>query len=264
MILRPSLVFGEHWEDGGIIQHKTNTYRYWKKKLKREISRALAMRDQQSLASLVHSTVFLRDIHRESVINSRVMILLMSGLSTILPDNDGLRAICTEYYSKMTKSHTVHEQKQIIGEFCHKNDLESSLNSQVDFVVKRSRSSDYHISTLSELRIAVDLFDEQGNDKEKLHILRADYAARVNVLHLVNRLKKSDYHILINRVDKLTNDLESWKSLEKFLSRLEPHEDIADIKTYVKSYWPKYHLQFNVSGDVETIRQRVFEILTDK
>lgn len=236
MILRPSLVFGEHWEDGRIVQHKVNTYRYWKKKLKHEINTALAMRDTKSLAGLVESIVFLRDLNRESVINSKAMILLMSGLSSLLPNDEVLRGICTEYYSKMTKSHKFLEQKLIIGEFCNKVDLQSSLNSKIDFVTKRIRSPDYRISTISELRIAVDLFDvTENNIRQHVSIIKADHTASVPVVDLVKKLKKSDYVVLINRVDKIPSDLESWQALEYFLTALTSSDDILNVKNYIKS-----------------------------
>jgi hypothetical protein len=94
------VAFGERWEDGQDIRHDAS-YAYWRRKIQREITRAVALRDRVSLSALVRLSVLLRDRVLETDIRSTAVLSLVSGVDLLAPLDDGLRPILTEFPSRL-------------------------------------------------------------------------------------------------------------------------------------------------------------------
>lgn len=255
--------FGERWDDGREISHPVSLRVYWRDKLMREITRAIATRDIRRLADLVKYSVLLRKRSDETVISSQAMLTLVSGTACVCPRSDALRAIYMEYLSKLPRGKKAEQCKLILRDVCGKIDYNHMLQHRIVMVNTRSRRPDFAIEDLSELRISKDLFrGSDTNRVQQLAIFRADPTADILITPLMEMLETDDWGLLINRVDRIQDDLESWQCLEAFLRSDRMTDDAMDeLKEYISSYWPRYHKQIEVPAEVQRHRHNVMQIL---
>ena len=255
--------FGERWEDGREVSHPVNLRVYWRGKLMREITRAVATRDVHGLAELVKYSVLLRKRSDETVISSLAMLTIVSGTACVSPRNDALRAIFMEYLAKLPRGKKTEHCKAILRDVCGKIDYEHMLRHTILMVNTRAQHPDCAVEDLSELRICKDLY--KGSDahlRQQLAIFRADPTADILITPLMGMLETRDWVLLINRVDRIQDDLESWRCLEEFLrSDLMDDEAMAELQEYISSYWPAYHKQIEVPEEVQYHRHNVMQIL---
>lgn len=258
----PNLSFGEHWEEGFEVEHRVNTYVYWYKKIQREISRAITLRDRKSLSDLVKYSVLLRDYHRETFISSRSVTSLFSGVAYLAPYEAPFIELFNEYLSKLPNIPKTKSCKLILKTVCNKFNYQKLFQDQLSEITNRP-AGNFEIQNVSELRIAVSLLnDVDEHFPQKLKLFRIDPTIDFPIRTLMPYLEEDDWIHLVNRVDKLPLDLESWECLNEFLSsELMSELIIENIRNYVKSYWVNYHNSIRASEEVNAQRENAFHIL---
>lgn len=259
-----NLAFGERWEDGREIRHSVDTRIYWRDKLKREITRAVAIRDRKSVAELVKFSVLLKNPTRETNLTSQAMMSLVGGIASITPNDPDIRGICTEYLSKLPRNAAKADHcREILKDVCGKIKYGDILEDAISEINDLAHSNNFTIRSMSELRISKDLFrDGDEHLSQRLTIFRTDPTSDILISPLMPFLETGDWIHLINRVDRIQDDLESWKCLDEFLaSDKMTDEALVHLKNYVRSYWPQYHEQIEVPASVQAYRRSVLEFL---
>ena len=260
----PNLSFGEHWEEGFEVEHRVNTYVYWRKMLQREISRAITLRDRKSLSELVKYSVLLRDIDRETFFSSRSVTFLFSGVASLAPHENPFIELFNEYLSKLPNIPKTQSCKMILKTVCKKFNYPKMMQDLLSDITNRL-SGNFEIQNTSELRIAVSLLNDiDEHFPQKLRLFRLDPTIDFPIRTLLPHLEESDWVHLVNRVDKMPLDLVSWQCLDDFIHSDEFGEIALNmIRNYVKGYWIQYHKSIKASDDVEAIKENIFKLLFD-
>lgn len=261
----PNLSFGEHWEEGFEVEHRVNTYVYWYKKIQREISRAITLRDRKSLSDLVKYSVLLRDSHRETFITSRSVTFLFSGVALLAPYEAPFIELFNEYLSKLPNIPKTKSCKLILKTVCQKFNYQKLFQDKLSEITVRL-SGNFEIQDTSELRIAVSLLnDVDEHFPQKLKIFRIDPTIDFPIKTLLPYFEDDDWVYLVNRVDKLPLDLESWECLNDFLQSESMSEvTFESIRNYVKGYWILYHKSFKTSDEINELKENIFHLLFDE
>jgi hypothetical protein len=146
---------------------------------------------------------------------------------------------------------------------CGQIDYASILSEEVSSVKDRALFPDFEITNLSELRICKDTYREPGRFPiQQIQILRVDSAADIRISQLMEHLEIGDWKILVNRVDRLKDDIESWKCLSEFIQGEKMTDEVMmEIRRYVGGYWRKYHQHLEVASCVELYRTTVLRFL---
>ncbi|OHT03186.1 hypothetical protein TRFO_06875 [Tritrichomonas foetus] len=262
MEITPNLSFGEHWEEGIEVQHRVNSFVYWRKKLNREIYRALTLRDRKSLSDLVKYSVLLRDIHRETYISSRSITSLFTVVAMITPHENSFKELFNEYLSRLPKIPKTQQCRILLGSICGKFDYKKIFQDQLSEMTSKS-ATNFAIEDISDLRIAGLLLREVDEHiHQKLKLFRIDPTIDLPLSQLLPHFEINDWVHLVNRVDILTTDFESWKCLDSFLqSEILADNVLDEIRNYTMSYWPSFHASIEVPDVVKEHRDSVFSIL---
>jgi hypothetical protein len=207
----------------------------------------------------------LRDPVAETNIRSKAVLSLVSGVALLAPLDDALRPLFTEFLSRIGRLRKAKHCRAIVSNVCGRTDASALLRQEFSDISIRSRSPDFTIQTVSELRICQDLYGESGEfPVQQMSILRADPAAELDVTPLMELFGEEDWVTLVNRVDRRHSDFESWTCLDALLrSERVSDQGRAEFKTYVGGYWPRYHRQFAVPANVDAARGRVFALLAE-
>lgn len=258
----PNLSFGEHWEEGFEVEHRVNTYVYWHKKIKREISRAITLRDRKSLSELVKYSVLLRDIHRETFFSSRSVTFLFSGVASLAPHENPFIELFNEYLSKLPNIPKTQSCKMILKSVCKKFNYQKMVQDLL-FDITNRPAENFVIQNTSELRIAVSLLnDVDEHIPQKIKLFRVDPTIDFPIRTLIPYLEESDWVHFINRVDKFPLDLASWECLNDFIhTDLISDVTLDNIRNYVNGYWEKYHKSIKGSPEVEALKDNIFQYL---
>ena len=261
----PNLSFGSHWEVGIEVEHRVNTYKYWNKKLKHEIMRSLTLRDRKSLSELVKYCVLLRDINRGTNISSSSVVLLFSSVALITAHEQPFIELMNEFLYKLPKTQKTYSYRLLLNAICKKYNYQKLLKTQVTDVTNKSASENYIVQDLSELRITASLLHNVDDHiQQKLNLLKIDPTIDLPLRGLIPHLTPEYWIYLVNRVDKLPNDFESWEVLDEFMNihAIDDPHTVNEIKSYVNGYWPLYHLPIEVAPDVKIHRDNVFNYLS--
>ena len=239
---RNNVSFGEFWEFSRLINYKVQKDIYWKRKLNKKIQRAFFLRDYKSLAALIQHCYNLRT-KNESVYCSTGMILLMSNISLLKYHDGEYVSIFMEYNRKFSKR-LKSEERELIRDICKKQNYTRLAKKFLEELKRRIRHKNFAIEDVSDLRGYLSLIkvEPQTNVNGMIKLLRKDPCIDIDLTKIYKELEKEDWVILINRVDRLNNDYESWKCLEYFLESNDDMDLIDDVRNYVNDYWPKYHL----------------------
>jgi hypothetical protein len=261
--MQPILGFGDLWEDGQDVRHAVSTDLYWSQKVQREITRAVSERDFPSLASLIRLCVFLRNPLFEVRTRSYPLLSLITGIALICPFDGGFRPLFTEFLSKLPRSRKSGECRAVLMDTCERIDYAAILRDEVSSVRERALIPGFEIANLSELRICKDTYREPGRfPVQQIQILRIDSAADIRISQIIEYLEIGDWKVLVNRVDRLKNDAESWKCLSEFIQSEKMTEQVlVEIRRYVGGYWRKYHREMEVDPFVENYRTAVMRVL---
>lgn len=254
--------FGDHWETGIEVHHRVNSYKYWKRKIQREIHRSVSLRDRKSLSDLVKYSVLLRDAHRETFISSSSVTSLFSGVAYLTPKETPFIEIFTEYLSRLPKLAKTLSCRLVLNTVCMKFNYEKILQEKLGELTTRSSSPFFDVEDVSELRISLSLLhDIDQHYLQKLTLFRKDPTIDLPLQDLMPHFDESDWIYLVNRIDKMPNDLDSWQCFCELLNRCSD-ASIAAIKEYVGSYWTSYHNSIQVPEDVELARTDAFLLLS--
>lgn len=258
----PNLSFGEHWEEGFEVEHRVNTYVYWYKKIQREISRSITLRDRKSLSDLVKYSVLLRDAHRETFITSRSVTFLFSGVASLAPFEGPFIELFNEYLTKLPNIPKTKSCKLLLKTVCKKFNYQKLFQDQLSEITNRL-AQNFEINNISELRIAVSLLnDVDEHIPQKLKLFRIDPTIDFPIRTLIPHLEEDDWVHLVNRIDKLPLDLESWECLNEFIhSETMSNMAMEMLQNYVKGYWIKYHRSIEAPNDVQAKREEIFQFL---
>jgi hypothetical protein len=221
------------------------------------------MRDLVALPELLRFGFLLRNKSAESSFTAPAMMAFVTGIASLTPRDDRFRPIWTEYLSKLKDIPKNSKCRALLSEACRRVDLPLTLALEIDSVDARSSTPESPISTLSELRIYQHIYGEPGaHPIQQLKIIRSDPTAEISVGAIVQYFERDDWVFLINRVDSLYADSDSWFALHSFLrSDLIDESALHAIRQYVSSYWPKYHWQFSVPDGVKEMRDNVIAFL---
>ena len=243
------VVFGDRWEDGLEIEARVDQNEFWKKRLYQEISRALSLRDFHSISHLFKYCALMKS-KREALMTSQNFMYLITEFLKANPRNHDLILICTEYLSKLPRSEksTWISTKNTLQQIC------SRFNTE---------NQDQH----PQIEPPINHILSEGNPNELIFLFRNDPTLDLD-LELISPLFTSeDWKFLIDRVDSLPTDFISWNILKQYLHILpgvnEPDKPqfIQNIHQFVFTYWPRYHLQFEVNDLIQATRNDVFSIL---
>lgn len=258
--------FGERWEDGREIRHQVETKLYWRRKLLREITRSVAIRDRRALAALVHFSALLRDPNCESINTSHSMVSLVAGTASMSPDDESLVSIWTEYLSKLPKQKKNETCRAILDDVCGTLHYKRMMKRGIAALGGRARqgpgSSEFTLHTVSELRMCRNMCENE-NEEAPGHVIaalvKADPAGHFPPGKLAESVSVSDWKMLVNRIDKMPEDAESWASIDALMASDAWNDDMMGaMRRYVCGYWGKFHGRVRFECEYRT---RVMELL---
>jgi hypothetical protein len=191
---------------------------------------------------------------------------LMAGIALNWPFDESFRPILTEFLSKLPRSPRHSDCRAALERACGRADSGPTVRDEVAAVRALALADDFEITTLSELRICESACGESGEFGEsavqRLQILRTDPGADIRITGLIGALAVGDFEILVNRVDRLKGDVESWKCLSEFVQGERMNEEsMIAMRRYVGGYWRKYHGRREVEPFAETYRRTVLSLV---
>ena len=252
------------WEDGTEILSKVMGPKYWKIKLHQKIQKALAQRDKFFLSQLIRASGLLRNVSDESYFTSKSMMMLVAGLCTAYPSDEKIKHLSQQFFRRIQRRQRNKIYREILKRNAMGEETGETMPEEADGIILCKTPGQYAL-----------VLSAAPDPVRDLSLLLANPLADVDFIEITKQMPRDQWHIFIDRIDVLKDDVISWTAFLIFLKTCN-EEEIQQIHQYCSSYWRKYHQIINPikikteneeetgikDEDVAQIKQEVFTILS--
>ncbi|EAY13094.1 hypothetical protein TVAG_212760 [Trichomonas vaginalis G3] len=243
--------YADTWEYGTEITSKVTGPKYWKYKLKYEAQKAIALRDNKTISELIQASAQLRDQSKETFYTSQTMMILVSGLVSSQPDDETITNIGKELNRKLPKLPKTKVYKEILSRNANKAEDSEEFPEVVDGRLNIQSPGQYAL-----------VANENTDHSCDIILLRCNPIADLDIVETARSLNWDEYPILVNRIDMMPHDLDSWAAFHNLVINLNEAQ-VQEVANFV-SYWKiiyKDLLNTEADDDFSHIVHFVFDLL---